>query len=95
MKNWQPKQAGFFERLVLLFIKEQKHVSFDDELGTEVMLVYKKFRGVTYIIRFVPLPPKHVNCRCAFTPNNACNRPASAVGMQSESDKSAAGNANR
>lgn len=69
MENWQPKQAGFFERLALLFIKELKHVYFDDELGTEVMLVYKKFRGVTYIIRFVTLPPKHVNCRCVIAPN--------------------------
>ena len=80
MKNWQPKQAGFFERLALLFIKEQKHVSFDDELGTEVMLVYKKFRGVTYIIRFVTLPPKHVNCRCAFTPNIACTGQVAGTG---------------
>ena len=61
MKNWQPKQASFFEWLALLFIKEQKHISFDDELGIEVMLVYKKFRGVTYIVHFVTLPSKHVD----------------------------------
>lgn len=69
MENWQPKQAGFFERLVLLFIKEQNHISFDDEIGTEVVLVYKKLFDVIYIIHCVPLPPKHVNCRCAIALN--------------------------
>ncbi len=71
MENLQIKKASLFERIALFFVRKKKYYSYDREIGAETMLVYKKMRGVTYIIEFVVFPPKHYNCRCYLEPRGS------------------------
>ena len=50
------------EKIVLKF---KKKLFFIDELEL-ITIVYKKWRGKTYIINSYHNPPKHFNCRCSL-----------------------------
>jgi hypothetical protein len=53
-----------FEKFCLWFIQPQ--YTHDDPWGT--ILVWKKFRGKTYILNHFIAPPKHYNCRHELNP---------------------------
>ena len=64
--DFQFKKVSFIEWLFLFFVKEKRHISNDQEIMQDVMLVYKEMWGHYYFIDCVVLPPSHSNCRYAF-----------------------------
>ena len=56
----------FIEKIVLKF---KKKLYYRDELEL-ITIVYKKWRGKTYILDSFHNPPKHFNCRCSI---HGCN----------------------
>jgi hypothetical protein len=50
------------EKIVLKF---KKKLFFVDDLEL-ITIVYKKWRGKTYILNSYHNPPKHFNCRCSL-----------------------------
>ena len=54
--------ATLCKKFLLLFARKRvRHVG--EVIETEI--VYKMLFGSVYIIQWGPLPPKHINCRCA------------------------------
>lgn len=64
MKWFVDRKINLYERFMLLFCREKKHIDYENNRS----IVYKVFNGVIYILKVNYLPPSHPNCRCDVVP---------------------------